>query len=67
MPTKIYRIKINTFWITASYTAPHYARPKNKVFEDAKYDQNSFESQQEQFQEIAETATFPLHRLRKFQ
>ena len=30
MPTKIYRIKMNDFWIIVSYSPPHYARQKTK-------------------------------------
>ena len=30
MPTKIYRIKMNDFWINVSYSPPHYARQKTK-------------------------------------
>ena len=30
MPTKIYRIKINDFWINVSYSPPHYPRQKTK-------------------------------------
>ena len=30
MPTKIYRIKMNDFWINVSYSPPHYPRQKTK-------------------------------------
>ena len=30
MPTKIYRIKMNDFWINVSYSPPRYARQKTK-------------------------------------
>ena len=30
MPTKIYGIKINDFWINVSYSPPHYPRQKTK-------------------------------------
>ena len=30
MPTKIYRIKMNEFWINGSYSPLHYARQKTK-------------------------------------
>ena len=28
MPTKIYRIKMNDFWINVSYSPPNYPRQK---------------------------------------
>ena len=49
MPTKIYRIKINDFWINVSYS-PHYPRQKNKEIECAKNEINALKSQQVQFQ-----------------
>ena len=30
MPTKIFRIKINDFWINVTNSPPHYARQKTK-------------------------------------
>ena len=30
MPTKIYRIKMNDFWINVSYSPPHYPHQKTK-------------------------------------
>ena len=36
MPTKIYRIKINDFWINVSYSPPHYPRQKTKKSKVAK-------------------------------
>ena len=36
MPTKIYRIKMNDFWINVRYSRPHYPRQKNKEIESAK-------------------------------
>ena len=30
MPTKIYRTKMNDFWINVSYSPPHYPRQKAK-------------------------------------
>ena len=30
MPTKIYGIKMNDFWINVRYSPPHYARQKTK-------------------------------------
>ena len=33
MPTKIYRIKMNDFWINVSYSPPHYPRQETKLIE----------------------------------
>ena len=30
MPTQIYLMKMNDFWITVSYSPPHYQRQKSK-------------------------------------
>ena len=30
MPTKIYRIKMSDFWISVSYSPPHYPRQNTK-------------------------------------
>ena len=49
MPTKIYRIKMNDFWINVSYSPPQY-HVKNKEIECAKNEINAFKSQQVQFQ-----------------
>ena len=38
MPTKIYRIKMNDFWINVSYNPPHYARQKTKKSNVPKWD-----------------------------
>ena len=46
MPTRIYRIKMNDFWINVSYSPPHYPRQKNKEIEIAKNEINAFKSQQ---------------------
>ena len=51
MPTKIYRIKMNDFWINVSYSSPHYPRSKNKEIASAKNEINAFKSQV-QFQAI---------------
>ena len=50
MPTKIYLIKMNDFWINVSYSPPHYPRKKNKEIECAKNEITAFISQQVQFQ-----------------
>ena len=42
MPTKIYRIKMNDFWINVSYSPPHYSRQKNKEIECANIEINGF-------------------------
>ena len=50
MPTKIYRIKMNDFWINVSYSPPHYPRQKTKKSNVPKNLINAFKSQQVQFQ-----------------
>ena len=60
MPTKIYRIKMNDFWINVSYSPPHYARQKNKEIECAKNEINAFKSQQVQISKSQNL--LPFHR-----
>ena len=36
MPTKIYLIKMNDFWINVSYNSPHYPRQKTKKLKVSK-------------------------------
>ena len=50
MPTKIYRIKMKDFWISVSYSPPHYPRQKTKKSKVPKNEINAFKSQQVQFQ-----------------
>ena len=50
MPTKIYLIKMNDFWINVSYSPPHYPRQKTKKSQVPKNEINAFKSQQVQFQ-----------------
>ena len=60
MPTKIYRIKMNDFWINVSYSPPHYPRKKNKEIESAKNEINAFKSQQVLFPKSQKL--LPFHR-----
>ena len=60
MPTKIYRIKMNDFWINVSYSPPHYARQKNKEIVSAKHEINAFKSKQVLFLKLQKL--LPFHR-----
>ena len=65
MPTKIYRIKINDFWINVSYNPPHYAHQKTKKSNMTK--ENAFKSQQVQFQKSQKLLPFHRTDFRTFQ
>ena len=60
MPTKIYVIKMNDFWINVSYSPPHYPRQKTKEIEIAENEINAFKSQQVLF--LKSQKMLPFHR-----
>ena len=59
MPTKIYRIKMNDFWINVSYSPPHYPRQKQRN-RNCQNEINAFKSQQVLF--LKSQKLLPFHR-----
>ena len=56
MPTKIYRIKMNDFWINVSYSPPHYALKKtNKSNMPSNHNKSNFKNHR--------NGSLPPHRL----
>ena len=62
MPTKIYRIKMNDFWVNVSYSPPHYPHQKQRNWICQKWDK-CLQITTSPFSKITETAPFPPHRL----
>ena len=63
MPTKIYRIKINDFWINVSYSPPHYPRQKKQRNRKCQKLDKCLQITTSPFSKITETAPFPPSRL----
>ena len=62
MPTKIYRVKMNDFWINVSYSPPHYPCQKTRNRKCQKWDKCR-QITTSPFSKITETAPFPPRRL----